>query len=120
MAMRKDLPVGSFTTNEYIFYKLHLACDDLHQEAGRAHEIRPVLAKHIQVLEYVQASVFVTPLIFPGNLEIIPPLRKNLKDRRKPGSVHSFLSYHRMKFSLYRIIMFFFMRSAPISHPTGL
>lgn len=41
----------------------------------------------------MQANAFVTPLIFPGNLQIIPSLRKDLKDRRKPVLVHFFLSF---------------------------
>ena len=89
---RKGGPVSRFTDDEYVFYSLRLACNDLYQKARSRLEIQAVLAKHLQALEYVQTNDIVAPLIFPGNLQIRPSLKKYLGMKEKPGSALSFLN----------------------------
>ena len=92
MAMREALPIVRFADGEYAFYSLSLACNGLYKQARSRQEIQAVLVKHLQALEYVQANGFVAPLIFPGNLQIHPSLKKILGIKEKPGSALSFLN----------------------------
>ena len=91
MAMREALPIIRFADGEYAFYSLSLACNGLYKQARSRQEIQAVLAKHIHALEYVQAKGFIAPLIFPGNLQFSPSLKKILGLKEKPGSALSFI-----------------------------
>ena len=93
MAMREALPIIRFADGEYAFYSLSLACNGLYKQARSRQEIQAVLAKHIHALEYVQTKGFLAPLIFPGNLQFRPSLKKMLGLKEKPGSALSFIRF---------------------------
>ena len=78
MAIREALPIVRFADGEYAFYSLSLACNGLYRQARSRQEIQAVMEKHLQALEYVQRNGFMAPLIFPGNLQIRPSLKKIL------------------------------------------
>lgn len=92
-ATREALPIVRFADGEYAFYSLSLACNGLYKQARSRQEIQAVLSKHRQALEYVQSNGVMAPLIFPGNLQIRPSLKKILGIKQKPGSALSFLRF---------------------------
>ncbi len=93
MAMQKSLPIVRFADGEYAFYSLSLACNGLYKQAQSQQEIQAVLANHIHALKYVQTNGFMAPLVFPGNLQFRPSLKKILGIKEKPGSSLSFIRF---------------------------
>jgi hypothetical protein len=86
-------PIVRFADGEYAFYKYTLGCNGLYKQAESVETIKKVMPQHIAAMKYLANNGLLSPLIFPGNSNVVDQTILSFLHRKNDSSGAGFLDF---------------------------